>query len=30
VRFVFRDEQTLALYRDAHDGRSSRVPDTRV
>jgi O-acetyl-ADP-ribose deacetylase (regulator of RNase III) len=30
VRFVFRDKQTLALYRDAGDGRSSRVPNTRV
>ena len=30
ARFVFRDQQTLALYRDAHDGRSSRVPDTSV
>ena len=30
VRFVFRDEQTLAFYRDAGDGRSSRVPNTRV
>jgi O-acetyl-ADP-ribose deacetylase len=30
ARFVFRDEQTLAPYRDAHDGRSDRVPNTRV
>jgi O-acetyl-ADP-ribose deacetylase (regulator of RNase III) len=30
ARFVFRDERTLALYRDACDGRSSRVPNTRV
>jgi O-acetyl-ADP-ribose deacetylase len=30
VRFVFRDERTLAVYRDARDGHSSRDSNGRV